>query len=151
MQDGRIDYGEFVAMMKKGAIDIIGNGRLTIGRPTTATSDDPSPTISSSSRWCINAKQTNNANMVPNYFNSQLRLTDRSHGMLASSIYSILSRFIILFIPCIQLIISWDRIKLRAYTSRDRSIYACIWFCCGYMHANGSNLYMWVPDPRECI
>uniref|UniRef100_A0A0E0CTJ7 non-specific serine/threonine protein kinase n=1 Tax=Oryza meridionalis TaxID=40149 RepID=A0A0E0CTJ7_9ORYZ len=47
--DGRIDYGEFVAMMKKGAIDIIGNGRLTIGRPTTATSDDPSPTISSSS------------------------------------------------------------------------------------------------------
>uniref|UniRef100_A0A0E0K7C5 non-specific serine/threonine protein kinase n=1 Tax=Oryza punctata TaxID=4537 RepID=A0A0E0K7C5_ORYPU len=48
--DGRIDYGEFVAMMKKGAIDIIGNGRLTIGRPTTATSDDPSPTISSSSR-----------------------------------------------------------------------------------------------------
>lgn len=50
MQDGRIDYGEFVAMMKKGAIDIIGNGRLTIGRPTTATSDDLSPTISSSSR-----------------------------------------------------------------------------------------------------
>lgn len=27
MQDGRIDYGEFVAMMKKG---IIGNGRLTM-------------------------------------------------------------------------------------------------------------------------
>ncbi|XP_006649209.2 calcium-dependent protein kinase 6 [Oryza brachyantha] len=49
--DGRIDYGEFVAMMKKGAIDIIGNGRLTFGRPpcsaATATSDDPSPSISS--------------------------------------------------------------------------------------------------------
>uniref|UniRef100_A0A0D9VN41 non-specific serine/threonine protein kinase n=1 Tax=Leersia perrieri TaxID=77586 RepID=A0A0D9VN41_9ORYZ len=45
--DGRIDYGEFVAMMKKGAI--IGNGRLTIGRPTTATPDDPPPSIPSSS------------------------------------------------------------------------------------------------------